>query len=179
MDLQEAIQDHHYFLTPAFVYDESILKENLELFSQIKNETKCKLLFAMKSFSIPEALRFMLPYIDGFAASSFFESILARHVSTKSIHVTCPGLDKEGFQAIDKISDYISFNSISQLKQMEKYVTEINCGLRINPKISFLDDDRYDPCRQYSKLGASIEELDESLDIKGIHFHNSDHCWRC
>lgn len=173
MNLQEVIQNHSYFLTPAFIYDENLLKENLELFAKIKNDFDCKLLFAMKSFSIPKALKFMLPYIDGFATSSLFESVLARHICQKSIHVTCPGLDLEAFQAINKIADYVSFNSISQLKQMQNEATEINCGLRINPKMSFLEDERYDPCRKFSKLGASLDDLDESLDIKGLHFHTN------
>jgi len=173
MNLQEVIQNHHYFLTPAFVYDESILQENLELFSKIKDDFDCKLLFAMKSFSIPQALKFMIPYVDGFAASSLFESVLARHVSDKPIHVTCPGLDLDAFQAINQIANCITFNSISQLKQMEKEATEIECGLRINPKISFVEDERYDPCRKFSKLGVSVKDLDESLNIKGIHFHTN------
>jgi len=34
--------------------------------------------------------------------------------------------------------------------------------LRVNPKLSFLKDDRFDPCRPYSKLGVDIDELWQS-----------------
>ena len=32
-------------------------------------------------------------------------------------------------------------------------------GLRVNPGLSFLDDERYDPVRPHSKLGVPIDDL--------------------
>ena len=58
---------------------------------------------------------------------------------------------------------------------------KLEVGLRINPEISFLDDPRYDPCRAYSKLGASIRSVREALDhgspvlrgLSGLLIHNN------
>ncbi|MGZ5031300.1 MAG: carboxynorspermidine decarboxylase, partial [Methylobacter sp.] len=48
-------------------------------------------------------------------------------------------------------------------------------GLRINPKLSFLNDDRFNPCRPHSKLGVDIDDLIKSVcleQIEGLHVHN-------
>jgi carboxynorspermidine decarboxylase len=48
-------------------------------------------------------------------------------------------------------------------------------GVRINPKLSFLHDQRFDPCRPHSKLGVDIEELSCSTNLEclqGLHVHN-------
>jgi len=57
-------------------------------------------------------------------------------------------------------------------------VQNIKCGLRINPGLSFVQDERYDPCRPVSKLGVPLSQLvqadAESLrDISGLHVHNN------
>ena len=52
---------------------------------------------------------------------------------------------------------------------------------RINPELSFVSDDRFDPCRSFSKLGIPLTYLNEdknfnSIDwsvIDGIHVHNN------
>jgi carboxynorspermidine decarboxylase len=49
-------------------------------------------------------------------------------------------------------------------------------GLRVNPKLSFLTDERFNPCRQNSKLGIDIDTLWQSNcleleQVSGLHFH--------
>jgi carboxynorspermidine decarboxylase len=45
-------------------------------------------------------------------------------------------------------------------------------GLRLNPKLSFTNDPRFDPCRPHSKLGVDIDLLDDIPEkIEGLHFH--------
>jgi len=36
-------------------------------------------------------------------------------------------------------------------------------GIRVNPERSFVQDDRYDPCRKYSKLGVALDQLASAL----------------
>ena len=56
-----------------------------------------------------------------------------------------------------------------------------NLGIRINPRLSFVRDERYDPCRESSKLGVPIEIIAsrfksdprEFENLNGIHFHNN------
>lgn len=46
-------------------------------------------------------------------------------------------------------------------------------GLRINPKLSFVPDKRFDPCRLYSKLGVDINtiEAQDIVGLSGLHIH--------
>ena len=50
-------------------------------------------------------------------------------------------------------------------------------GLRVNPQISWINDERYDPCRKGSKLGEPVCNLRRLKalppGISGIHFHNT------
>ena len=55
------------------------------------------------------------------------------------------------------------------------------CGIRVNPELSFLSDERYDPCRNPSKLGVPVTDLTrivgtENKDLSrltGIHIHSN------
>jgi carboxynorspermidine decarboxylase len=71
------------------------------------------------------------------------------------------------------LCSHISFNSLSQYQRFKDQTLNASKGLRINPKLSFADDERYDPCRKYSKLGVNIHELSAGLptDAEGLHLH--------
>ena len=55
------------------------------------------------------------------------------------------------------------------------------CGLRLNPGLSWLDDERYDPCRPHSKLGVPLADFATELSerpeqfagLQGLHFHTN------
>ena len=181
--------------TPAFVYDESKILRSVQLLKGVRAKTGCKILFALKSFSVAEALHLMALHVDGFSASSLFEAKLARDVigNQKSVHITTPGLGPDEIDDIAELCDYISFNSLSQWERYHKKVSrKTSCGLRINPQLPFVKDKRYNPCRKYSKLGVPLNKLSEMSnngskpikDIKGLHFHtncestNFDHLLR-
>jgi len=171
--------------TPAFVYEEDrILSSIQRLLSQVKTSTGCKILFPLKSFSIATALQLMSHQIDGFSASSLFEAKLARDIlgDEKSVHITTPGLRYDEIGEISELCDYISFNSLSQWGRCRNSISDkTSCGLRINPQLLFVKDDRYNPCRKYSKLGVPITTLSDISnngfkdvkDIKGLHFHTN------
>ena len=83
---------------------------------------------------------------------------------------------------ISEVCDYLSFNSISQwLRHKDDLADNLEIGLRVNPEVSFLDDPRYDPCRAYSKLGASTHAVKEALGqsspashgLSGLLVHNN------
>lgn len=138
--------------TPAFVYDEKIVLKQMEFLKEILSELKCSLLFSLKSFVFIDALRFMASYLDGFSASSLFEVQLARDIvdKNKTVHFTSPGLKEDEAISVIDLCDYISFNSISQWDRFHRNVgKKLSCGLRINPKLAFVKDERYNPCRKY------------------------------
>ena len=58
--------------------------------------------------------------VDGFACSSLFESRLAREVigSRGTVHLTSPGLRAGEIGELGELCDYITFNSVSQLRRL-------------------------------------------------------------
>ena len=46
-------------------------------------------------------------------------------------------------------------------------------GIRINPNVSTVKTELYDPCRKFSRLGIPIEQIDKNIlsEINGLHFH--------
>jgi len=170
--------------TPAFVYDEAAIARQLQVVTSLRGLTACKVLYTLKPFSIADALRSMAPGLNGFAASSLFEATLARDVigGRGTVHVTTPGFRPSEIKALDQLCDYVAFNSLAQWRRFRGEMSgERKCGLRINPHWPLVADDRYNPCRQASKLGTPIDELERllrrepsSLDgVGGLHFHTN------
>ena len=151
--------------TPAFVYDENAILKNLGILSKISKQTNCRVLFPIKTFSISDALDLIASKVNGFSVSSLFEAKLAKENLGygKLIHITTPGIRPDEINDIAQLCDYISFNSLSQLKRFYYQVADqINCGIRINPQLSFIEDQRFNPCRKHSKLGVPLEEFCEA-----------------
>ena len=148
--------------TPAFVYDERAIHRLLDHTAPLRNDGRCRVLFAVKSFSFAPALRAMASRLDGFAVSSLYEARLARSVigDTGSVHITTPGLRGNEADEIGLLCDYLAFNSLGQWEMHSaRLQSRVNCGLRVNPQLSFADDCRYDPCRPQSKLGVPLDDL--------------------
>ncbi|KKM10650.1 hypothetical protein SY88_13480 [Clostridiales bacterium PH28_bin88] len=166
--------------TPAFIYDENEIKRKLTDLCRIQG---CKILYPLKPCAIADVLRFMAPLVNGFSVSSLFEAMLAKDVVKNHhvIHLTTPGLRPDEIETISELCDYISFNSLSQWKlHRSRLNSGIKQGLRINPQLSFVEDDRYDPCRKHSKLGVPLTELLHELNdvssfkhINGFLFHTN------
>jgi len=175
---------HAALSTPAFVYDTGTLAEDTAIARAAIQDDHSRLLFALKSFSIPDGLRHIAAGVDGFAASSLFEARLARRVMTpgQTLHITSPGLRPDEIDAVCDTVDYITFNSLPQWQRYRATARDrVQCGLRINPQLSFVQDARYDPCRAHSKLGLPLDQLsrllrdapDELAGIRGLHVHSN------
>ena len=168
--------------TPAFVYDERAIHRLLDYAEPLRE--RCRVLFAIKSFSFAPALRVMARRLDGFAVSSLYEARLARSVigDLGSVHITTPGLRGDEADEIGSMCDYVAFNSLSQWEMHSpKLKGRANCGLRVNPQLSFADDCRYDPCRPRSKLGVPLDGLAAVLreeparldEVRGLLVHSN------
>ncbi len=165
--------------TPAFILDESQLISNLTQLAQIREQSGCKILYAMKALPCTHVLEIAKPFVDGFAVSSLFEAQLAQEIlaGKGEVHLTTPALMADELYELTTLCSHINFNSLTHHEQYSPIVqTEASMGLRVNPKLSFLKDDRFNPCRRYSKLGIDIDTLWksnclESEQISGLHFH--------
>lgn len=171
--------------TPAFVVDSRALIEDAAVAASMVRDQHSRLLFALKSFSLVDGLRQIAAGVDGFAASSLFEARLAREVMTdgQTLHITSPGLRPDEIDAVCDTVDHITFNSLSQWRRFRDIARgRVQCGLRVNPGLSYVADARYDPCRPHSKLGVPLEDLvrvsqqapGELDGITGLHWHS--HC---
>ena len=155
--------------TPAFVYDEAEVGRVLDAVESLRQTTGCRVLYSVKPLCLPQLLRFMAPSLDGFAVSSPFEARLVRSAVPNfgSLHFTSPGIREQDLADLVGLCDYVAFNSLSQWRRYrDAFSGKAQRGLRVNPGLSFLDDERYDPCRQHSKLGVELEQL-SSLSAAG------------
>ena len=164
--------------TPAFVYDETVIIDRLTALSEVRSNSGCKVLYSIKAAPLTGLLQTIAEYVDGFSASSLFECQIAREIigAKGSIHITSPGLREDDVKSIVDTADYISFNSMSQWQRYKDLVIgKLNCGLRLNPEKSFARDERYDPCREFSKLGVPVSLLanNDLEGVQGIHLHNN------
>jgi carboxynorspermidine decarboxylase len=177
-------KDFERVRTPAFVYDEDLIKREVGRLRFMTSELNCKALFSLKSFAAVDALRLMAPMLDGFAASSLFEATLAREVigDRGTVHITTPGFRPDEIDSLAEVCDYISFNSLQQWERFRGGVGDhARCGLRVNPRLSFVEDERYDPCRTHSRLGVPLDALVGAIrkgrgnlrQLSGIHFHTN------
>ena len=161
--------------TPAFILDLDQVNTNLRPLQNLRQATDCKVLYSMKALPLSGLLNALVGQVDGISVSSLNEARLAREVfaDPASLHLTTPGLRPDEFKQIDGLCSHISFNSLSQYQRFKDQTLNASKGLRINPKLSFADDERYDPCRKYSKLGVNIHELSAGLptDVEGLHLH--------
>ncbi len=163
--------------SPAFVIDESAVLSALEALVLLQEKCACKILYSIKSLPLTAIMALAKPYVDGFSVSSLFEARLAAEILTQQggIHLTTPGIRPDESDELASLCSHISCNSIGQFRRLETIDTKTaSLGLRINPQLSFAEDARYDPCRQYSKLGADIKSMldsDVMAKVKGLHFH--------
>jgi carboxynorspermidine decarboxylase len=170
--------------TPAFIFDEQRLLDNLALLANIRSTSGCRVLYSIKASPFKGVLKRTLGQLDGFSVSSLFEARLAREVTQgkASLHITTPGLRRDELPEIGELCDAVSFNSLTQLERFPFLLGgRAKIGLRVNPQLSFLDDPRYDPCRTYSKLGAPLAQVEErrrsgrlaASGLSGLHLHTN------
>lgn len=161
--------------SPAFILDMPQVHANLLPLQRIRHATGCRVLYSMKALPLGPLLVDIKERVDGISVSSLFEARLAHAVlgGQGSLHLTTPGLRPDEFVELGRLCTHISFNSLSQYRRLHEIGNGYSKGLRVNPKLSFADDERYDPCRAYSKLGVDVTMLQKALPagIEGLHIH--------
>ena len=176
-------QKNSQIATPYFLFDLKQLKENLLFHKKIAEELNVKLIYSIKTLSNLEILKEIAKYVKGFSVSSLFESMLANYVSNKkhTVHFVGPGVNLQQWPTLSKKAQFVTFNSLEQFMRLkDKLYPKVSYGIRLNPKLSFVSDDRYDPCRSFSKLGVPLSDMLDFLKansfakhIQGLHFHNN------
>ncbi len=167
----------HDIPTPAFVVDAAALDRNIALLDTVKAQTGCRILLALKAFSMVAAFDRIRAKLDGTCASSLHEARLGREAFGGEVHAFAAAFSETDFRGLLPLIDHVTFNSFGQWRQFRPLLAAaprpIAAGLRINPEHSEGHTALYDPCAPRSRLGIRRETFaDESLDgLTGLHFH--------
>ncbi|WDE97626.1 carboxynorspermidine decarboxylase [Lentisphaera profundi] len=159
--------------SPAYIIDEQALERNLKILKQVKDQTSCKILLALKGFATYKTFPLIKEYLDGCCASSLWEAQLAREEFGLEVHTYAPAFRQEEITQIAHLSDHLIFNSVQQLERYKDSLNNVEIGLRVNPEHSETEVDLYNPCSKFSRLGARISDLDQlnPENISGLHMH--------
>lgn len=162
--------------TPCYVVDEEALLNNLKILEKVKKKAGCKILLALKSFSMYSTFPLVRKYLDGVCASGVYEARLGHEEFRKEVHVFGPAYSDDDFKQLLKISNHIIFNSFSQIERFKPLIKKnkkVEFGIRVNPEYSEIECEMYNPASSMSRFGFKAYELkDKDLSlISGIHFH--------
>ncbi len=172
------IKDINKIPTPYYVVDTGLLNKNLEILDYVQKQTGCKILLALKGFSMFSLFPQISEKLAGITSSSLFEARLGFEEMGKEVHVFAPAYQEKEFDEMMHYCDHFVFNSFSQFSQFKDRIKNnkeksIECGVRINPEYSELKVAIYDPCAPNSRLGITLDQFDEELatELDGLHFH--------
>ena len=164
--------------SPCYVLDDALLRRNLEIIKQVRDNAKVEIILALKGFAMWSVFPVIKEYGFNYAtASSYNEARLAFEEMGTPAHTYCPAFSKKQFLDIAKLSSHITFNSLSQFQQFNEEVTslrnKISFGLRVNPEFSEVKTALYNPCAPGTRLGVLTSQIGKSLPegIEGLHFH--------
>ena len=161
--------------SPCFVIDERLLRQNLDTIAQVSRRAGVEIIMAFKAFAMWKVFPIIEEYVTHTTASSLAEARLSVDKFGNKAHLYAPAYADGEFDELVECSTHITFNSLAQF---EKYYgrtqgRDISCGLRINPEISVVETDLYNPAKAGSRLGITAEQLPERLPdgVEGLHFH--------
>lgn len=167
--------------SPCFIVDVAKLKHNLEILKNVKEQADCRIVLALKGFSLWHTFPLISEYLDGCCASGKWEATLAHRHFKKHILTYSPAYKPEEIEELLEITSHLDFNSPGQwLRYKAKVMShprylsgELKCGIRVNPEHSTGQTPLYDPCSAGSRLGATLESIGDTdlTGITGIHFH--------
>jgi carboxynorspermidine decarboxylase len=169
-------------ITPAFVVDEGLLRQNLAILAEVKQQTGCRILLALKCFAMFSVFPLLREVLDGVCASSPHEARLGREEFGGEVHTFGAAYSESDILDLAETTDHLVFNSFAQLtrfrelalKKAQSSGRKLQFGLRINPEHSEGCVPIYDPCAPGSRLGIRRKAFREDLldQVTGLHWHN-------
>ena len=124
--------------SPCYVIDEQAIEENCRILDSVQKRTGCRVLLALKGFSVVSLFPTIKKYLHGTCASGLYEARLGKEMFGREVHVFAPAYDDQEFQQLLPLSDHMVFNSVAQWERLRPLVVgsghRISCGIRINPE---------------------------------------------
>ncbi|GGD78322.1 carboxynorspermidine decarboxylase [Croceicoccus mobilis] len=167
--------------SPAFVVDAAKLRSNLRILADIRDRSGCKVLSALKAFSMWSVAPMIGEYLDGVCTSGLWEAMLAGEYYDGEIATYCAAYKEEDMEEILRLSDHVIFNTPMQRERFAEHIEmarnrgeTFDIGLRVNPLHAEGEVPRYDPCAPHSRLGFPVDQLTEEHieGLDGLHFHS-------
>lgn len=169
--------DIHACPSPAYVIDDALLRQNLELLRQVQEASGARILLALKGFAMWDTFPLISQYLMGTTSSGQDEARLGAETFGGEVHVYSPAFTEEEMGVVLHYADHLSFNSPGQWRRFRDTVAKaprrVSCGLRVNPERSTGEVPLYDPCAPGSRLGTRSANLanDDLEGLEGLHFH--------
>ena len=159
--------------TPVYIIEETLLRRNLALISEVARRTDSQWILAFKAFALWKTFPIFREYISSTTASSLSEARLALEEFGAKAHTYSPAYNDDEFDDIVRCSSHLTFNSLSQYERFHERAGECSLGLRINPEYSEVETLLYNPCAPGTRFGVTADKLPEQLpsDIRGFHCH--------
>ncbi len=169
--------------SPCFVVDEVAIEHNLKILDRVQKESGAKILIALKAFSMFSLAPLISHYLVGTCASGLYEARLGHEEFGGEVHTFSAAYTEHDLSEILKIAHHVVFNSFSQWERFQPLIqaakkqrSELEFGLRINPRHSEGAKAIYNPCSPGSRLGITLDEFlkhstQELKGISGLHFH--------
>ncbi len=159
--------------TPVYIIEETLLRRNLALISEVARRTDSQWILAFKAFALWKTFPIFREYISSTTASSLSEARLALEEFGAKAHTYSPAYKDDEFDDIVRCSSHLTFNSLSQYERFHERAGECSLGLRINPEYSEVETLLYNPCAPGTRFGVAADKLPEHLpsDLRGFHCH--------
>ena len=166
--------------TPAFIVRPAAIAASRDELARLCGLAGCRALYSLKALGLPDVLRLMVPQLAGFSASSLYEAAAGtpgRRAASQGAGDLARAARSRLRGACPVLRCHILQLSVAECPSRWLLLPACAQGLRINPQISQIEDERYDPCRKHSKLGEPASNLRRLKalppGISGIHFHNT------
>lgn len=164
---------HH----PVYVLEESRLRRNLQLISQVSQAADTEIILAFKAFALWKTFPIFREYISATTASSLSEARLGYEEFGSRTHTFSPAYTDDEIDEIARCSSHLTFNSLSQWQRLADRAKAVNpsisLGVRVNPEYSEVETLLYNPCAPGTRFGVLNSQLPEQLpsSIEGFHCH--------
>lgn len=163
--------------TPIYIVEESLLRRNLRLISDVARRADVEIILAFKAFALWRTFPIFREYINATTASSLNEARLAFEEFGAPAHTYSPAYTDGDIDAIARCSSHVTFNSLSQFQRFYNRVkatnSAVSCGLRVNPEYSEVGTLLYNPCAPGTRFGITADKLPDVLPdgVDGLHCH--------
>ena len=159
---------------PVYIIEETLLRRNLQLISNVAKEADVEIILAFKAFALWKTFPIFREYINSTTASSLSEARLALEEFGAKAHTYSPAYTDEEIDDIVRCSSHLTFNSLSQYERFHDRIEgKASIGLRVNPEYSEVGTMLYNPCAPGTRFGITADKLPETLpaNIEGFHCH--------